>query len=365
MKVIISGGGTGGHIYPAIAIANELKALDPHTEFLFVGAIGKMEMEKVPAAGYPIEGLWISGLQRSLSLDNLSFPFKLLSSLRKARSIIQKFKPDLVIGVGGFASGPLLYMASRMKIPCLIQEQNSYAGLTNKWLAKKVDTICVAYENMERFFPKEKIVLTGNPVRRDILNLNSKKEEAYRFFELNPMKKTLFAFGGSQGARSINESISRHLDAIVAQDIQIIWQTGKNPFQQTSENNDLLKSPLVKQFEFIYRMDLAYSVADVIIARSGASTVSEACIAAKPMIFVPLPTAAEDHQTKNALALTQKDAAELVPNSDAREQLIPKALALLQNPERCQTLSRNIQAFAQPDATSKIVEEVLKLNKNK
>ena len=363
MKIIISGGGTGGHIYPAIAIANEIKAQNPDTQFLFVGAQGKMEMEKVPAAGYSIEGLWISGIQRKLTVDNLAFPFKLISSLRKARSIIKNFQPDLAIGVGGYASGPLLYEAARMHIPCLIQEQNSYAGLTNKWLAKKVDKICVAYEHMERFFPADKIVITGNPVRSDILELEGKKAEAYKFFGLNPDKKTIFAFGGSQGARSINESISKDLDKIVAEDVQIIWQTGKNTFQANPDNEPLKTSPLVKQLEFVYKMDLAYSLADIVISRAGAIAVSEICIAAKPTIFVPLPTAAEDHQTKNALALTEKYAAELIKDSDAEQHLIPSALKLIQNPERCKTLSQNIQAFAKPDATHNIVEEVFKLVK--
>ena len=363
IRAIISGGGTGGHIYPAIAIANELKARNANTEILFVGAKGKMEMEKVPKAGYPIEGLWISGIQRSLSPDNLAFPFKLTSSLLKARGIIKRFRPNVAIGVGGFASGPLLYMASRMNIPCLIQEQNSYAGLTNKWLSKRVKTICVAYEGLEKYFPKEKLVYTGNPVRKDILDLDAtaKRAEAYKHFGLDPNKKTILAVGGSLGARSINESISQDLHKIVQADVQILWQTGKNTFEENPDNTQHLKNSLVKRTEFIYDMDLAYALADVIVSRAGALAVSEICLVAKPSIFVPFPFAAEDHQTKNVQALEAKNAAIHIKNSEAKERLIDAALELIQDENRQSQLAQNIAQLGKPKATQEIVDEVLKL----
>jgi len=363
IRAIISGGGTGGHIYPAIAIANELKSRQANAEILFVGAKGKMEMEKVPKAGYAIEGLWISGIQRSLSADNLAFPFKLTSSLLKARSIIKRFRPNVAIGVGGFASGPLLYMASRMGIPCLIQEQNSYAGLTNKWLSKKVKTICVAYEGLEKYFPKEKLVYTGNPVRKDILVLDAaaKKAEAYQHFELDPNKKTILAVGGSLGARSINESISKDLHKIVQADVQILWQTGKNTFEEAPDNAAHLTSPLVKRTEFIYEMDLAYALADVIVSRAGALAVSEICLVGKPAIFVPFPFAAEDHQTKNVQALEAKNAAIHIKNGEAKDRLIDEALELLNNETLQNQLAQNIAQLGKPNATQQIVDEVLKL----
>jgi UDP-N-acetylglucosamine--N-acetylmuramyl-(pentapeptide) pyrophosphoryl-undecaprenol N-acetylglucosamine transferase len=361
MKVIISGGGTGGHIYPAIAIANELKEIDSSIEILFVGAKGRMEMEKVPKAGYPIIGLWISGIQRRLTLDNLSFPLKVISSIWKARQIIRDFKPDVVIGVGGYASGPLLYAATRLKIPCLIQEQNSFAGLTNKWLGKRVKTICVAYPNMEKFFPKEKIIITGNPVRKDILEIASKRRKAFEFFGLNPQKPTILAIGGSLGARSINESLAQNLPKIIDQDIQLLWQTGKNSFEFPEINQKYLQHPNLKKTEFIYQMDLAYALADVVISRAGALAVSELCLAGKPSVFVPLPIAAEDHQTKNALALVEKNAGALIKDSEARKQLIDSTLALLNNAEQRQLFSQNIQTFAKPHAAREIAEAVLRL----
>lgn len=361
VRAIISGGGTGGHIYPAIAIANELKARNSQTEILFVGAKGKMEMEKVPKAGYPIEGLWISGIQRSLSADNLAFPFKLTSSLLRARSIIRHFKPNVAIGVGGFASGPLLYMASRMKIPTLIQEQNSYAGLTNKWLSKRVKTICVAYENMERYFPGDKLIYTGNPVRKDILDVSSKRAQAYQHFGLDPQKKTILVVGGSLGARSINESISKDLHKIVQEDVQIIWQTGKNSFEENPDNAQYLDNKLVKRTEFIYEMDLAYALADIIVSRAGALAVSEICLVAKPAIFVPFPFAAEDHQTKNVQALEAKNAAIHIKNSEAKEHLVDAALELIKNETRQGELAQNIASLGKPQATEQIVDEVLKL----
>jgi UDP-N-acetylglucosamine--N-acetylmuramyl-(pentapeptide) pyrophosphoryl-undecaprenol N-acetylglucosamine transferase len=361
MKIIISGGGTGGHIYPAIAIANEIKHLKPEAEILFVGALGKMEMEKVPKAGYRIEGLWISGIQRKLSLDNLSFPFKVFASCLKARRILRQFKPDIVIGVGGYASGPLLYMANRAKIPTLIQEQNAFAGLTNKWLAKKVRTICVAYTGMERFFPKEKLVLTGNPVRRDILDIASKKEAAPAHFGLLSDKKTLLVLGGSLGARSINESISANLAKILEKGIQLIWQTGKNTYQVHTEEAKYLQNKSIYKTDFIYPMDLAYAAADVVISRAGALAVSELCIAGKPTVFVPFPHAAEDHQTQNALALVKQNAGLLVKDNEAQSTLIDTTLRLLQNQAQCASLSRNIRTLATPEATAQIAAEILKL----
>lgn len=363
IRAIISGGGTGGHIYPAIAIANELKARNAANEVLFVGAKGKMEMEKVPKAGYPIEGLWISGIQRSLSADNLAFPFKLTSSLLKARSIIKKFKPNVAIGVGGFASGPLLYMASRMGIPTLIQEQNSYAGLTNKWLSKRVKTICVAYEGLEQYFPADKLVYTGNPVRKDILELDvaAKKAEAYAHFGLDPAQKTILIVGGSLGARSINESISQDLHKIVNAGVQVLWQTGKNSFEENPDNAALLESPLVKRTEFIYEMDLAYALADIIVSRAGALAVSEICLVGAPAILVPFPFAAEDHQTKNVLALENKQAAIHIKNADAKAQLVDTALGLLQDADQQTQLAQNIRQLGKPKATEQIVDEVLKL----
>ncbi len=361
MRFIISGGGTGGHIYPAIAIANELKAIHPQSEILFVGAKGKMEMEKVPQAGYPIKGLPISGIQRKLTLQNLSFPIKLAASLLEARKIILQFKPDAVVGVGGYASGPLLYAATQLRIPALIQEQNSFAGLTNKWLAKKVKTICVAYPGMQRFFPAEKIILTGNPVRGDILDLHGKREKAFQHFKLDPAKKTILVVGGSQGARSINEAIAQHLDQFIKNEVQLIWQTGKNSFQETPDSQELAKNPLIHKTVFIYEMDLGYAAADVVISRAGALAVSELCIAAKPTVFVPLPTAAEDHQTKNAESLVAQQAACLVGDAQARSQVVSEALKLLTDTAKCKILSENIQKLAKPKASRQIAEEVLKI----
>jgi len=360
-KCIISGGGTGGHIYPAIAIANELKHRFPKIDILFVGAKDRMEMQKVPAAGYKIKGLWISGLQRKLTLDNLSFPFKVLSSLQEAKKIIKEFQPEVAIGVGGYASGPLLYQASKMKIPCLIQEQNSFAGLTNKWLAKNVNKICVAYDNMERFFPKEKIVKTGNPVRKDILELKNKKEQAYKHFGLSPEKKTIFAMGGSLGALTINESMRGGIDKFIEAGFQVLWQTGKNYFPkiETEVNHFAKKGVIIK--EFIYEMDFAYSLADLVISRAGALSVAELCIAEKPVIFVPSPNVAEDHQTKNAEALVQKNAALLVKDSEAREVLVQKTIDLLKDNAKIQDLEKNIAQLAQAKATEQIVDEVLGL----
>jgi UDP-N-acetylglucosamine--N-acetylmuramyl-(pentapeptide) pyrophosphoryl-undecaprenol N-acetylglucosamine transferase len=363
-RVIISGGGTGGHIYPAVAIANRLRELDPLTEFLFVGAQGRMEMTRVPEAGYPIVGLWISGLQRRLTLDNLSFPLKVVSSVLKAYSLIREFKPDVVIGVGGYASGPMLYAATTRRIPTLIQEQNSYAGITNKLLGKSVDRICVAYEGMSQFFPPDKIALTGNPVRQDILDCHLKREEAETFFKLKPGRKTILVLGGSLGARTLNESTAGSLATIADRGYQLIWQTGKAYFPQAQEQvAGIGERKGLQAFEFIRRMDLAYAAADIVISRAGALSISELSVVGKPVILVPSPNVAEDHQTKNALALVRKDAALLVKDQEAREKLFGEALGLLENPERQQALCHNIVAMGRPNATQAIVEEVRNLVK--
>ncbi|MDF7821690.1 undecaprenyldiphospho-muramoylpentapeptide beta-N-acetylglucosaminyltransferase [Runella sp. MFBS21] len=360
-KVIISGGGTGGHIYPAIAIANALKATNPSIEILFVGALGKMEMEKVPKAGYEIIGLPISGIKRELSLDNLSFPIKLTRSLLKARSIINSFKPDVAIGVGGFASGPLLMIASLMGIPTLIQEQNSYAGITNKLLAKRAKAICVAYPHMEAFFPKNKLKLTGNPVRSDILNVEHKHQRAYEHFGLQPNRKTLLVIGGSLGAKTINESIEAGLRLIIESGYQILWQTGKPYADKAKSAVDNLKTPYVKASDFIYEMDLAYASADVVVSRAGALSVSELCLVAKPAILVPFPFASEDHQTKNAMSLVEQNAALLVKDKDAKEELVQTALRLLQDTAKQRELSINIKKLAKPDAAMDIAQAILQL----
>jgi len=362
-KIIISGGGTGGHIFPAIAIANAIKSKFPHTEILFVGAEGKMEMEKVPAAGYEIIGLPIMGLQRRLTLQNLKFPIMLLRSMMKAKSIIREFKPDVVVGVGGYASGPLLKAATKMGIPALIQEQNSYPGITNKLLATKVQKICVAYPQMERFFPKEKIIVTGNPVRQDIKNLSAKRERGIEFFGLDKDKKTVLVIGGSLGARTINESIESGLEKFAQKNIQLVWQTGKwyedkaalavKPF----ENNG------IKTMAFISKMDYAYAVADVVISRAGASSISELCIAAKATVFVPSPNVAEDHQTKNAMALVNQNAAILVKDVEAKEKLVDQTLALVKDEMQKEKLSVNIAKMAFNDSAEIIADEVIKLIK--
>ena len=353
-RFIISGGGTGGHIYPAIAIANELKLRYPEAKILFVGAQDRMEMEKVPQAGYEIEGLWISGLQRSLSSKNLAFPIKLVSSLIKSRKIIKKFKPNIAIGTGGYASAPLLKVASNIGIPCLIQEQNSHAGITNKWLAGKVQKICVAYEGMEKFFPKEKMVVTGNPVRQDLLEIDSKREEAVAFFKLVPNKKTLLVLGGSLGARRINELIEKSLPYFIENNLQVIWQCGK--FYEDTYSNKSTK--LVQVHAFLNRMDLAYAAADIIISRAGALSVSELCLVGKPIVFIPSPNVAEDHQTKNALAISEKNAALLLRERELDERFEIEFLSLLNSEEKQKMLGENIKKLARPDATKAIVAEI-------
>ena len=360
LKFIISGGGTGGHIYPAIAIADELKFRFPDCEILFVGAKDKMEMQKVPQAGYPIEGLWISGLQRKLTLQNLLFPVKVLDSILKAKKIIKRFKPDVVIGTGGFASGPLLKAASGMKIPTVIQEQNSYPGITNKWLSKEAKVICVAYENLERFFPKDKIVMTGNPVRQDLIFIDENKEDALTYFALDASKKTLLVLGGSLGARRINQLIEKELNFILEMNIQIIWQCGRLYFDEYSHYNEV---PNVKVVSFIDRMDLVYAAADFIISRAGASSVSELCLVGKPVIFIPSPNVAEDHQTKNAKAIADHKGAILLKESDLEVQFLETFSKLITNEEKQEKLSKNIKKLARPNATQDIVQQIIKLIK--
>jgi len=356
-KFILSGGGTGGHIYPAIAIANELQLQFPDAEFLFVGARDKMEMQKVPQAGYEIKGLWIAGLQRKLTLQNMMFPLKLASSLLESRRIIKKFKPNVVIGTGGFASGPLLQAAGSAGIPTVVQEQNSFPGITNKLLSKKANKICVAYQNLERFFPKEKIVLTGNPVRQDLIDIDSKRDEAISFYGLDPNKKTLLVLGGSLGARRINQLIEKELQNFLSQDVQVIWQCGKLYFEDYKKYNQ----PNVKVVDFIERMDFVYAASDVIISRAGASSVSELCIVGKPVIFIPSPNVAEDHQTKNAQAIVDAKGAILLKESELESQFSIVFEALLKDQGKQKQLSDNIKKLAMPNATKVIVEEIKKL----
>lgn len=363
-RIIISGGGTGGHIFPAIAIANALKKLDPNTEILFVGANGRMEMEKVPAAGYKIIGLDIQGIQRGSIMKNLQFPIKLLNSVRKSIKIIKDFKPDAAVGVGGYASGPLLYAASIKGIPYLIQEQNSYAGITNKWLGKKAAKICVAYDNMGQFFPKSKIIKTGNPIRKESVDIVGKHMQAAESLKLSPNKKTILVTGGSLGARTLNNSIMAGLDKIVTADVQLIWQTGKFYYKGIIEKLGEDYNPNIRIMEFVNRMDLAYAAADVIISRAGAGTIAELCVIKKPVILVPSPNVAEDHQTKNALALLHDDAAIFIPDRDAEAKLVDKALELLNDKEKQKILSNNIGKLALPDADEVIAKEVMKITIN-
>lgn len=359
-RFIISGGGTGGHIYPAIAIANELKLRFPACEILFVGAKDKMEMQKVPAAGYKIEGLWISGIQRKLTLDNLKFPFKLMSSLAKSRKIIKDFKPDVVIGTGGFASGAVVKVAQQMNIPTVIQEQNSYPGITNKMLASKANAICVAYDGLDAYFKSNKIIKTGNPVRQDLLTIDEKRNEAQEFYGLQPDKKTVVILGGSLGARRINQLIENELPFFKEQNVQVIWQCGKfyiDEYKKHHNNADVLV------YDFIERMDLLFAAADVIVSRAGASSVSELAIVGKPVIFIPSPNVAEDHQTKNAKSITDKNAAILIKESALDNQFQEQILRLLTNEQLKETLSKNIKALALPNATKDIVNEISKLVK--
>ena len=357
MKAIISGGGTGGHIFPAIAIANAIKTKHSEADILFVGANGRMEMDKVPAAGYRIEGLTIAGIQRKLTLknlvQNLILPFKILKSNQRAKQIIREFKPDVAIGVGGYASYPTLSMAASLGVPCLIQEQNSYPGIVNKQLKNKVQKICVAYEGMEKFFPKEKIVFTGNPIRQDISDLSSKRDEAIRYFNVDSTKKTLLVIGGSLGARTINESLFAMLDDLAKTDLQVIWQTGKS-FDITSV--DTKKYPNIHITQFITRMDLAYSLADFIVSRAGALSISELCVVGKPAILIPSPNVSEDHQTKNAMALVNQNAALFVADKDAKASLFSTISDLVNNREVQQNLSQNIFKLAKTDSAEQIAD---------
>jgi UDP-N-acetylglucosamine--N-acetylmuramyl-(pentapeptide) pyrophosphoryl-undecaprenol N-acetylglucosamine transferase len=355
-RVIISGGGTGGHIFPAVAIADEIKRRNPQVAILFIGALGKMEMEKVPQAGYEIVGLPIAGFQRKLTLSNFLLPFKLLKSLWMARSVIKKFKPQLAIGVGGYASGPTLQMAQLLGIPTLIQEQNSFPGKTNQLLAKKTAKICTAYSGMDQFFPTSKIIQTGNPVRNLVTQNPQLREEAVTFFGLNPNKKTVLMIGGSLGARTLNESVLNHIELIQKEDIQVIWQCGKFYLENIENNFQDSWKTSVQVHAFIQRMDLAYAVADVIISRAGALSVSELCLIGKPCILVPSPNVAEDHQTKNAMALVKQDAAVLVKDIEAKNTLIPTVIELLKDTDKCHELSKSILLLAKPNASIDIVD---------
>ncbi|MFW6289661.1 MAG: undecaprenyldiphospho-muramoylpentapeptide beta-N-acetylglucosaminyltransferase [Mariniphaga sp.] len=360
-RVIISGGGTGGHIFPALAVANEIRRRYPAAEILFVGALNRMEMERVPAAGYKIVGLPVMGFPRKPGIKMLSFVMGLLKSSRLAKRIILDFKPQIAIGVGGFASGPLLSTAARYGIPTLIQEQNSYAGITNKLLGRRARKICVAYDKMERYFPAEKIVYTGNPVRENLLKQIDNKKEAYDYYQIKKPGKVVLIVGGSLGARSVNQAVLHNMEAIAGADIEVIWQTGSIYYNEITEQ---LKGKIpanVHIHEFLNRMDLAYAAADVIVSRAGAGTISELCLIAKPVILVPSPNVAEDHQTKNALSLTEKGAAIMVPDSKIKEQLVEQAVRLINSPAECEKLSENIKQLAKPGATQQIVDEVEKL----
>jgi UDP-N-acetylglucosamine--N-acetylmuramyl-(pentapeptide) pyrophosphoryl-undecaprenol N-acetylglucosamine transferase len=361
IKVVISGGGTGGHIFPAIAIANALKNINSENEILFVGAKGKMEMEKIPASGYNIIGLPIIGIQRKFVLSNLLLPFKVVNSIIMSRRILKKFRPDVAIGVGGYASAPLLYASTMLRIPALIQEQNSYAGITNKLLAKRVMKICVAYSGMERYFPPEKIVLTGNPVRQDIHDNKLTKEDANKFFNLKNGGKTLLVIGGSLGARTINESLYNEIEKLVEQNIQVIWQTGKMFVTQAQRISKKFENKGIRTYDFITRMDLAYSTADVVISRAGALSISELAITGKPCILVPSPNVAEDHQTKNAMALVNKNAAILIKDKDAIQELVSRALELLMDDSKQKILAGNISQMAIKNSAEKIANEIYSL----
>jgi UDP-N-acetylglucosamine--N-acetylmuramyl-(pentapeptide) pyrophosphoryl-undecaprenol N-acetylglucosamine transferase len=361
-RIIISGGGTGGHIFPAIAIANALKKLDAQTEILFVGANGRMEMEKVPAAGYQIIGLNIQGFQRGSISKNLLLPFKIVGSLFKALKIIKNFKPNAVVGVGGYASGPLLYAASLKNIPYLIQEQNSYAGITNKYLAKKASKICVAFDQMDKFFPADKLIKTGNPVRLNAVDIEGKRTDAASFFGLDATKKTILVIGGSLGARTLNNCVLASLIQLQEKDVQVLWQTGKYYYKAIIEqigSNE--PSSGIKVLEFLNRMDLAYAIADLIITRAGAGTIAELCLVKKPVLLVPSPNVAEDHQTKNAIALVNKQAAILISDQHAESELIDQAFKLLADESTMKVLSENIGDLGSPDADNQIAEQILKI----
>ena len=369
IRAIISGGGTGGHIFPALSIANKLKELNPETEILFVGADGRMEMEKVPAAGYKIVGLPVAGLQRRLTLSNFALPFKVVKSVSMAKKLIKEFKPDIAIGVGGYASAPLLWAAGRMGVPTLIQEQNGYAGLTNKIVAKKAKSICVAYEGMERFFPADRIIMSGNPIRKEIVPATPEmKEEAYRFYGLDPQKKHIFVVGGSLGSGTLNNAMKKWISdgCPGGQDIEVIWQCGKyykKSIDSFMEEAKAAGKPVegIQHSDFIMRMDLAYAAADIVISRSGASSVSELCAAEKAVIFVPSPNVAEDHQTHNAMALVRKDAAIMVKDADAEEKLMKTACDLIGNENQIALMEKNIAALALREAAMTIADEIYRI----
>lgn len=366
LRVIISGGGTGGHVFPAIAIANTIKKRYPDAHILFVGAEGRMEMEKVPVAGYDIIGLEVAGLNRKNLFKNFSTLVKFRKALRRAGKIIKDFKPDIVIGVGGYASAPTLYKASQMGIPTLVQEQNSFAGISNKFLGKKASAICVAYNGMERFFPKDKIMLTGNPCREELFSPKITREAAYKEFDLDHDKKTLLVVGGSLGSRTINKSLFSGIDALSESDIQIIWQCGKLYYFELNMDLASKNNPEnVHIYEFINRMDLAYKAADLVISRAGASSISELSMLGKPVILVPSPNVSEDHQTMNAMALVNNGAAVLIKDNEANEKLVKMALETIHDKEKLKSLSANIQKMALPDSANRIVDEAIKLIKKK
>ena len=363
LRVIISGGGTGGHIFPAVSIANAVKALRPDAKILFVGALGRMEMQRVPAAGYEIKGLPICGFDRKNLLKNFKVLYKIWKSQRMAIQIIKDFKPQVAVGVGGYASGPTLNKAAAMGVPCLIQEQNSYAGVTNKLLAKKAAKICVAYEGMERFFPADKIILTGNPVRQALLDTTITREEAIKTFGLDPAKKTILLVGGSLGARTINESVLQHLDLVKGTDVQFIWQTGKYYSAEIAKRLEGQNIPNLVVTDFITDMGAAYKAADLVISRAGASSISEFCLIGKPVILVPSPNVAEDHQTKNALALANRDAAIYVKDAEAPTTLLELAVKTVNDEKKLKSLSENVLKLALPDSADIIAKEVIKLAK--
>lgn len=356
---MISGGGTGGHVFPAIAIANALKAIEPNAEIRFIGALSRLEMQKVPEAGYEIDGLWISGVQRDNFLKNILLPIKVISSLMKANKIINRFNPDVMVGVGGYASGPAMYMAARKNIPVLIQEQNSFAGVTNKLMAKQADRFCVAYDGMDKFFPEEKIIKTGNPVRQAIAESKISKKEGLDYYNLSEHRKTILVIGGSLGARTINESIKGGLQLLIDNHVQLIWQTGKFYYQGIKDSTP--QSDLIRVMDFIVDMNMAYAAADVIISRAGALAISELCIVGKPVILVPSPNVAEDHQTKNALALVEKNAALMVKDNEAKQNLVNTLIDLLQQHDLQQQVSTNITTLGIPNAAELIAKEVLQL----
>ena len=360
-RLIFSGGGTGGHVFPAIAIANAFRERHPDADILFVGAQGKMEMIRVPEAGYKIIGLWISGLSRKLSISLLTFPFKLISSYWRARGIVKEFKPHVAIGTGGYASGPMMMAATRFKIPTILQEQNSYAGLTNRGLANKVARICVAYPGMEKYFPKDKVLITGNPIRKDIINVESKRDKALNHFGFAANDRTLLVLGGSGGARTINESMLAGIDKLIDSNVQLIWQTGKVYYESVKaqiSNKDLRK---IRLYDFMKEMDLAYAAANVVVSRAGALSISELCLTRKPSVLVPSPNVAEDHQTKNAMSLVGERAAIMISDQQAKGMLVDEVIKLLYDEKSCKTLSENIGRFGKPHATDDIVNEIEKL----